>query len=552
MEVLISSIKPGRNPRQYFDPAAMEELENSIRVAGVLQPILVRPAGIDRYEIVAGERRWRAAKAVYGETGAIPAQVKEMTDAEADVAALIENTLRSDMSFTEEAEAAHSLLRKMGGDRIAVADALGWPQSKIYRRLALMEAIEPVRNALTNRAIVLGHAELLAAAPKDKQEKVLEKVIAGNISVSELKKQLASISHSLEAAIFDKSACGNCPHNSTLQAQMFSESLTSGNCTNPICYMEKLTIHVDAIVEAQRENFPRIELLKPGSAFESIPVVAEGHIGVGEAQFTSCKGCADYGCTVSMLPGQEGNIEEGVCFNAACHMGKVAENKKESSAEMATCQSDKVSKPGKATGSAKSRPKQNLVSQKIKDYRVKVWKKALEVEIAIDSITAASALIALSITGNARHINASGANLPIKSSDIGNAYKQAKPESGKTLSEYLTRLAVSAVHGMAERDVCRLLEAMEADLSQHWVMDAEYLDLMTISELESLATESGLEAAMGDNYKKALTGKKAEIIGKFLKVEGFNYRGIVPANMQYLNSKGDLPSIVESREGEEE
>jgi hypothetical protein len=89
---------PGRNPRGYFDPSEMTELEESVKSKGVLQAILVRPRDAGRFEIVAGERRWRAAKKVFGDEYEIPALVRDLDDGEADEAALIENIQRANMS----------------------------------------------------------------------------------------------------------------------------------------------------------------------------------------------------------------------------------------------------------------------------------------------------------------------------------------------------------------------------------------------------------------------------------------------------------------------
>jgi len=98
----LSLIAPGDNPRKHFDQSKMDELTASIRAKGVYQPILVRPVE-GGFKIVAGERRYRASLAAFGEQGSIPAFIKDMDEEEADEAALIENTIRDDMSVTEEA-----------------------------------------------------------------------------------------------------------------------------------------------------------------------------------------------------------------------------------------------------------------------------------------------------------------------------------------------------------------------------------------------------------------------------------------------------------------
>ena len=154
------------NPRKHFDGADMDELVRSVRTNGILQPILVRNTG-EGYTIVAGERRYHAAMLVFGEDGEIPAIVKDMTDEQADAAALIENTVRSEMSLTEEAVAAKKILDDANGDRDEAAARLGWPLSKLNRRIGLLNLIPDAMIALTERDILVGHAELLAAIPQE-------------------------------------------------------------------------------------------------------------------------------------------------------------------------------------------------------------------------------------------------------------------------------------------------------------------------------------------------------------------------------------------------
>src|ERR1700694_409267 len=123
----VSHIRLGKNPREFFDEAEMNELAESIRSYGVLQPILVRPAGdAGQYVIIAGERRYRAAKTVFGDDYEIPIVVKDFGDADAEAAAIIENVHRAQMSIDEEAKAAKRLLFRNKNDREGTARQLGW------------------------------------------------------------------------------------------------------------------------------------------------------------------------------------------------------------------------------------------------------------------------------------------------------------------------------------------------------------------------------------------------------------------------------------------
>ncbi|PZU05725.1 ParB/RepB/Spo0J family partition protein, partial [Sphingomonas sp.] len=170
--VPLARIAVGYNPRRYFDRKKHDELVASLRLRGMLQPMLVRPAADlpEHFTIVAGGRRYRAAMEVFGENGEVPVLIREMTDQEALDAAIAENDDRDDPSETEQADAAVRYLAACQGDRAEAARRLGWSRAKLDRRLALADLSETVKTALDERRIKVGHAELLAAVPADKQD----------------------------------------------------------------------------------------------------------------------------------------------------------------------------------------------------------------------------------------------------------------------------------------------------------------------------------------------------------------------------------------------
>src|SRR5207237_3151484 len=123
----LSRIGPEKNPREFFDETEMNELAESIRSYGVLQPILVRPAGdAGSYVIIAGERRYRAAKVVFGDDYAMPIVIKDLGESDAEAAAIIENVHRAQMSIAEESKAAKRILFRNKDDRAETARQLGW------------------------------------------------------------------------------------------------------------------------------------------------------------------------------------------------------------------------------------------------------------------------------------------------------------------------------------------------------------------------------------------------------------------------------------------
>jgi len=168
-------------PRRDMDPEALEELAASIRVHGIMQPIVVRTVGIDRYEIIAGERRWRAAQ--LAELDSIPALIKEVPDEDAIAMALIENIQREDLNAMEEAFALQRLQNEFELTQQQVADAVGKSRSAIANLLRLLQLSEPVRLMLERGDLEMGHARSLLALEEDQQLRSAREVVAKGLSV---------------------------------------------------------------------------------------------------------------------------------------------------------------------------------------------------------------------------------------------------------------------------------------------------------------------------------------------------------------------------------
>ncbi|MBV8971120.1 MAG: ParB/RepB/Spo0J family partition protein [Sphingomonadaceae bacterium] len=167
-----------RQPRRRFDPGAMEDLIESVQARGVLQPILVRPAG-GRYEIVAGERRWRAAAAA--QLHEIPVVIRELDDAAAFEIALVENIQRADLNPIEEAEGYQRLMANHGHTQESLAKIVGKARSHVANLLRLLDLPERVRAMVAAGEIGTGHAKALMTAADPVA--LAEKVRAGGLSV---------------------------------------------------------------------------------------------------------------------------------------------------------------------------------------------------------------------------------------------------------------------------------------------------------------------------------------------------------------------------------
>ena len=168
-------------PRRDFDAGALEELADSIRVQGIMQPIVVRPLGDQRYEIVAGERRWRAAQ--LAQLDAVPALVRDIPDESAIAMALIENIQREDLNPMEEAIAMERLQSEFELTQQEVADAVGKSRSAVANLLRLMTLEPEVRLLLERRDLDMGHARCLVGLEREQQCASAREIIDRELSV---------------------------------------------------------------------------------------------------------------------------------------------------------------------------------------------------------------------------------------------------------------------------------------------------------------------------------------------------------------------------------
>ncbi|QKE65160.1 ParB/RepB/Spo0J family partition protein [Aquipseudomonas campi] len=168
-------------PRRDMDPGALEELANSIRAQGVMQPIVVRPIGGGRFEIIAGERRWRASQQAGLEK--IPAMVREVTDEAAIAMALIENIQREDLNPIEEAVALQRLQQEFELTQQQVADAVGKSRATITNLLRLIALPEEIKTLLSHGDLEMGHARALLGLPAEQQVEGARHVVARGLTV---------------------------------------------------------------------------------------------------------------------------------------------------------------------------------------------------------------------------------------------------------------------------------------------------------------------------------------------------------------------------------
>ncbi|WP_370980525.1 ParB/RepB/Spo0J family partition protein [Agaribacterium sp. ZY112] len=191
-------------PRRDMDPVALEELAESIKTQGVMQPIVVRPIGDDKYEIIAGERRWRASQLAGLDT--IPVLIREVADETAIAMALIENIQREDLNPMEEAFALKRLQDEFELTQKEVAEAVGKSRTAVTNTLRLLNLSDEVKTMLEHGDLEMGHARCLLSLEPEKQRQVARAIVAKGLSVrqAEALSKKAQESDDLEKVIVEE------------------------------------------------------------------------------------------------------------------------------------------------------------------------------------------------------------------------------------------------------------------------------------------------------------------------------------------------------------
>ncbi len=181
-QIEVAHIQPGHyQPRKSFDEGALRELARSIAEHGILQPLVVRPIATDRYEIIAGERRFRAGQKAGLKQ--VPCVVKKYSDKQALAVALIENLQRSDLNALEVAHGLQQLVEDFTLTHERVAQLVGRSRSSVSNTLRLLELSDPVKKALAAGTIEMGHARALLSLPVLQQQALLEEITGTGLTV---------------------------------------------------------------------------------------------------------------------------------------------------------------------------------------------------------------------------------------------------------------------------------------------------------------------------------------------------------------------------------
>ncbi len=266
------------NPRKTFDPARLDELTASIKASGVHQPVLLRPLPPDRlqdtahqsprpeFELVAGERRWRASKAAGLE--AIPAMVRAMTDEEVLEIQVVENLQRDDLTALEEAQGYEVLMQHSGITAEQVAEKIGKSRTYVFNRLKLMDLGQDGREALRMGMLDASKALLLARIPDTTlQVKALQEILrpnhpegvmsarmAGDWIRSRYMLKLEQAPFNMSDTSFVQGSCSGCLKRTGAAPDIFADVKGADVCTDPSCYDNKVQVHRTRVRDALEES----------------------------------------------------------------------------------------------------------------------------------------------------------------------------------------------------------------------------------------------------------------------------------------------------------
>lgn len=206
----IIKLQPGKyQPRVTIQPQALSELAESIKKQGLLQPILVREISKDSYEIIAGERRWRASQ--LAGLNEVPVVIKNVSDEQALLMAMVENLQREDLNVLEEARAMHRLTTEFDLTHKQIAELLGKSREAVSNCLRLLNLNKDVRWLLEHGDIDMGHARALLRLEDSEQSVIADKIIAKSLSVRETEALVTSLKNNIQSEV-------KTPHSHAIQS----------------------------------------------------------------------------------------------------------------------------------------------------------------------------------------------------------------------------------------------------------------------------------------------------------------------------------------------
>lgn len=559
------------NYRRRYSRASMDSLRADLRVRGLISRVILRPRDDGRFQLVAGNRRYRAFVEEFGAHAPIKSDVRLLNDEEATAMMAAENKERVDPSVIEDAELAARMVGLCKGDREEAASRLRWSRSMLDRRLAIMNAVQPVRDAYLEEKIGVGHVEIFAALRKEVQERVIQVLLQAPTvpTVEQLKAMAEQSLQSLEKAIFDRGECGGCQYNTGNQQALFDESFAGSRCTNKECYGNKTEAELETRKQKLSDTYQLVRIVRSGDNSTLIPLRADGKRPVGPEQAQACRTCGDFGACVSAVPDSLGKVYENICFNKTCHDTKVeafrkaqepvqeqqqdggqpasaAQTSTTSAAASPSTAAKPAARPTSAAKAASTPATTASVRGAIREYREGIWRKVFERAVLKLPVLQSRALLLALIAHRPSYLDGSGAvsninkelgtDVPTHASNTESLMRQVLAFDQEKLAKAYFHVPARITQDMPIRDLVGFLNALDVRLELFWKVNETFFDILTKTELDAVCQEIGLAKAAGKTYDSLKNGKKADFVKAMLKVDGFRYEGAVPALMRWTSS----------------
>lgn len=547
------------NPRRKFEGPRFDEFMASVAENGVLEPVLIRPlpdgeclcdiescptAGLTvKYELVAGERRFRAACRVALKNGGldgrtIPALVREMSDDEAFDVMTIENLQREDLSEMEEAEGFKFYLDRYGKEALPeLAARTGIDPRYIRRRTAVLDLPKKALQGWADGRLKYGHLEQLLRVRERKQRaEWIRELHNHRMSVRDMRRRIDHIAPRLDTAVFDlgKAGCPGCHKNSEVQKKLFDMDADGKKCLDPACFKRKLNNHLLAhwkkseIYKKCRTNGFRFARDLNWNDYEEF---------YGRAGGKKCKTCDRY-ATLIHLDGQVS--KKRVCIgDKACFRRQAAERRKAETA--------KTQKEPKDPDAPRVAWHGEYFREKFYHQQIPLRMEAIERnDLKVEQL----ALLTLVKAHQGIHAWFAQRHKLAEKSEIDEWYRLATErifglvvnmDPGKVREEIravTSRLVVSDVYYSDERRM--VAGHIGIELEKEWAITEEYLQKKTISEMQAMGRDLKIFAdpaaqaylnqplgKKGDSFKGL---KKGELIEVFLK-SGVDLSGKVPGEI---------------------
>lgn len=535
-EVKINLIKSNpNNPRGQFTGPKFDDLVASIRTRGVLEPILVRPTK-DRFEVVAGERRFRALQLISEDATkivVIPAIVRKLSDEEAFEIMLIENLQREDLTPLEEARSFELYIKKRGDAGIlTLEEKTGIRATYIRRRIAALQLPQRALEAWEKGTLTFGHLEELIRL-KDKQDRkqALDRLSSyGGMSVKELRNHINSRIPMLNKAQFDKTECESCMQNSAVQQKLWDiDAMKKTHCLNPKCFKKKQVAYLT-------DNWPKTTYAHTfktnGFAFNEDLSWNDHHEFYGAPYKKCLDGCPNFKTVIHL---------DGSTFEKqSCVLGKECMN----ALSRAQSKQEAVSSKKEKRDGGESRIPwhgqhfrelffQERIPEQYKTYKpddVKMLRTALFAMIKME----------WNLYDRFREIVKLAKNDEDCCGDESEVVAEiVKMKKGKLLQiiQELSLKTVLSPHVSTESR-CLVGEHLGINLSKEWAPVDEFYQLKTIPELLEYGKTAGiLEHKKAQTFltktlkKKKFTALKKTDLIRVFKESGINLTGKVPAEI---------------------